>query len=274
MDFTLGTARLTLDPDPFSCNHGYIQVSGMFALPRCVYAMADDGLLFSFLATVNRYTKVPLNAVLIFTLLNAVIALVFDLETLVDFLSIGTLSAYSMVSACVLVLRYQAAPIDGNSGRLDTGGRIKAWVPFRNFWESLPDGRSIVIAVIGLMIGYFWLAFTIRSGLMFSTGGIISMALSATLTILAFFFICGHEQNSLDLYFRVPFVPVIPCAGLLINTFMMAFLDYLTWIRFFAWMVIGLVIYFLYGIRHSKEGKKMRVVTASSLSTFSKQANG
>ncbi|KAK5975710.1 hypothetical protein GCK32_020599, partial [Trichostrongylus colubriformis] len=96
-------------------------VSGMFALPRCVYAMADDGLLFSFLATVNRYTKVPLNAVLIFTLLNAVIALVFDLETLVDFLSIGTLSAYSMVSACVLVLRYQAAPIDGSSGRLDTG---------------------------------------------------------------------------------------------------------------------------------------------------------
>ncbi|KAK6014605.1 high affinity cationic amino acid transporter 1 domain protein, partial [Ostertagia ostertagi] len=168
-------------------------LSGIFALPRCVYAMADDGLLFSFLASINRFTKIPLNALIVFTLVNAVIALVFDLETLVDFLSIGTLSAYSMVTACVLILRYQAAPID-DSDRLDTGEtvftwyqksrllagihgrthrslsitvlagpRIKAWVPFRNFWESLPDGRSIVIAVITLIFGYFWLAFTVRT---------------------------------------------------------------------------------------------------------------
>ncbi|KAK6040201.1 Cationic amino acid transporter 3 domain protein [Cooperia oncophora] len=245
-------------------------LSGIFALPRCVYAMADDGLLFSFLATINRITKVPLNATLVFTLVNAVIALVFDLATLVDFLSIGTLSAYSMVSACVLILRYQAAPLDGEADRFDTGGRIKAWVPFRNSWESLPEGRSIVIAVLTLIFSFFWLAFTVRTGFLFSTGGYISLGLSSVLAVLAFSFICGHEQNSLDLYFRVPFVPVIPSVGLLINVFMMAYLDYITWIRFFVWMLIGLAIYFLYGIRHSKEGRKMRVVAESSLSTISK----
>ncbi|VDO24887.1 unnamed protein product [Haemonchus placei] len=214
-------------------------LSGLFSLPRYVYAMADDGLLFVFLATISRFTKVPLNAIFVFTILNAAIALIFDLETLVEFLSIGTLSAYSMVSVCVLILRHQAAPIDGDPERLDTGGRIKRWVPFRNFWESLPNGRSIVIAVASLIFGYFWLAFTIRSGVMNSIPGYISLGLSILFTILAFIFICGHEQNSLELYYRVPFVPFIPSLGLLINCFMMAFLEYLTWIRFFIWMLIG-----------------------------------
>ncbi|VDO19213.1 unnamed protein product, partial [Heligmosomoides polygyrus] len=247
-------------------------VSGAFALPRCVYAMADDGLLFAFFASINRVTKVPLNAIIVFTLMNAVLALIFDLEALVEFLSIGTLLAYSVVSACVLILRHKAAPLDGDPTRFDNGGRLKTWVPLRKYWEDVPEGRSICVAVIFLVFGFFWLAFTIRLGLFFTIPGYISVGFSALLIVMAFLFICGHEQNSLDLNFRVPCVPLIPSLGLLINIFMMAFLDYLTWIRFFVWMAIGLVIYFLYGIHHSKEGKKLRVVVAEpSLSTITKQ---
>jgi preprotein translocase subunit SecG len=33
---------------------------------------------------------------------------------------------------------------------------------------------------------------------------------------------------------------------------LMLSLPVLTWIRFFVWLVIGLVIYFLYSVRHSK----------------------
>ncbi|VDM67021.1 unnamed protein product, partial [Strongylus vulgaris] len=265
-------------------------VTGAFALPRCVYSIADDGLIFSFFATVNKFTKVPLNAIVVFTLLNATLAMVFDLEALVEFLSIGTLLAYSVVSACVLILRYQPAPINGDPENLDTGnfhsnrkivntimpssffhnlllnslplppslspaltliiifvfsslftlrGAIKPWVPFRDYWESLPAGRTISIAVCTLVFGFFWLAFTIRLRLHLTIPGYISIAFSVILIIVAFTFICGHKQNALDLSFKVPLVPLIPSLGLLINCFMMAYLAYLTWIRFFIWMFIG-----------------------------------
>jgi APA family basic amino acid/polyamine antiporter len=52
--------------------------------------------------------------------------------------------------------------------------------------------------------------------------------------------------------FRVPFVPVFPIIGTLLCIYLMRYLDRDTWIRFVVWLVIGLVIYVLYGRRHSR----------------------
>jgi APA family basic amino acid/polyamine antiporter len=52
--------------------------------------------------------------------------------------------------------------------------------------------------------------------------------------------------------FRVPWVPVFPIVGALLCIYLMKYLDRDTWIRFIVWLVIGLVIYFLYGRRHSR----------------------
>lgn len=82
-------------------------LSNLFSLPRIVYAMAEDGLFFPIFARVNPVTKVPVVAILVFGILMAIIALIFDLEALVQFLSIGTLLAYTFVAASVIVLRFQ-----------------------------------------------------------------------------------------------------------------------------------------------------------------------
>ena len=84
----------------------------MFPLPRVVYAMADDGLIFRFLATVNEKTKTPVIATMVMATLAAVLAALFDIKELVDFMSIGTLMAYTLVAASVLVLRYRPAEED------------------------------------------------------------------------------------------------------------------------------------------------------------------
>ena len=52
--------------------------------------------------------------------------------------------------------------------------------------------------------------------------------------------------------FRVPLVPLFPILGVILCFVLMICLPIETWIRFFVWLAIGLVIYFLYSIRHSK----------------------
>jgi APA family basic amino acid/polyamine antiporter len=51
--------------------------------------------------------------------------------------------------------------------------------------------------------------------------------------------------------FRVPAVPLFPIMGVIFCVALMLSLPVLTWVRFFVWLAIGLVIYFLYGVRHS-----------------------
>ena len=52
--------------------------------------------------------------------------------------------------------------------------------------------------------------------------------------------------------FRVPFVPIFPIVGVFMCLALMLSLPVMTWIRFVVWLGIGLVIYFLYSVRHSK----------------------
>jgi cationic amino acid transporter 4 len=72
--------------------------------------MAEDGLLFRFLARVHPKTQTPVFAIAVFGCLSAVMALLFEIDTLVEFMSIGTLLAYTIVAASIIILRY--LPVD------------------------------------------------------------------------------------------------------------------------------------------------------------------
>ena len=56
--------------------------------------------------------------------------------------------------------------------------------------------------------------------------------------------------------FRAPLVPVVPILGALMCLALMLSLPLETWLRFLIWLAIGLAIYFLYGVRHSRLRKE------------------
>ena len=55
--------------------------------------------------------------------------------------------------------------------------------------------------------------------------------------------------------FRVPMVPLFPILGVILCIALMLSLPVLTWIQFFVWLAIGLLIYFFYSSSHSKLGR-------------------
>jgi APA family basic amino acid/polyamine antiporter len=52
--------------------------------------------------------------------------------------------------------------------------------------------------------------------------------------------------------FRVPLVPLFPIISVLLCVSLMAGLLVVTWMRFFGWLILGLVIYVFYSRRHSE----------------------
>jgi APA family basic amino acid/polyamine antiporter len=52
--------------------------------------------------------------------------------------------------------------------------------------------------------------------------------------------------------FRTPLVPLVPLGAIVSCAYLMFQLPLDTWIRFFVWLAIGLVFYFLYGVHKSK----------------------
>jgi len=76
-------------------------------------------------------------------------------------------------------------------------------------------------------------------------------------TLLAFVLVCAgvwilrRKRPDLDRPFRTPLVPLVPILGMLSCFGLMATLPADTWLRLLVWLLIGFVIYFTYGRKHS-----------------------
>ena len=138
--------------------------------PRIFMSMSRDGLLPPFLARVHPRFKTPYIGTIITGLFVATFAAFANIAEVVDLTNIGTLFAFILVSAGVILLRYQE-----------------------------PD---------------------------------------------------RHRP------FRAPWVPLTPIISIVTCLYLMIQLPRVTWIRFGLWLLLGLGIYFSYGLRHSRLAKR------------------
>uniref|UniRef100_A0A452RUJ6 Solute carrier family 7 member 1 n=1 Tax=Ursus americanus TaxID=9643 RepID=A0A452RUJ6_URSAM len=259
-------------------------LGSMFPMPRVIYAMAEDGLLFKFLAKINDRTKTPIIATLTSGAIAAVMAFLFDLKDLVDLMSIGTLLAYSLVAACVLVLRYQpeqpnmvyqmartteeldqvdqnelVSTSDSQTGFLPEAERfsLKTILSPKNMEPSKFSGLIVNIStsLIAILIITFCIVAVLAKDIL--TKGklwaIFMLTGSALLCSLVTVIIWRQPESKTKLSFKVPFVPLLPILSIFVNVYLMMQLDQGTWVRFAVWMLIGFSIYFGYGLWHSEE---------------------
>ncbi|XP_062856503.1 cationic amino acid transporter 3 [Trichomycterus rosablanca] len=255
-------------------------LGSMFPMPRVIFAMAEDGLLFRFLSRMHKKTKTPVLATIVSGIVAALMAFLFDLAALVDLMSIGTLLAYTLVAVCVLILRYQPGSLSFSSEKKAVEQKMLTDKESKDEMEKKPVKEVFSLRLLlqpssesptktsGLIV-YVTTAITC----VFFTLLCIILALwgeklqewhpvwlivapLVIVSILCTVIIWRQPQSDEAVSFKVPLLPVLPLFSIFVNIYLMMQLDGATWIRFTVWMAIGFLIYFAYGIRNSSEAKK------------------
>jgi amino acid transporter len=189
--------------------------------------------MFQIFGKVNAKTGVPMEGTIITGLISAIIALFFDLDILLDMISIGTLLAFTVVCGGIIILRYQP-PEEENRGwkiPIIIGGYFIGCVIFAARQKLPLEDLSIAVDVI------IWLIFAIP---------------------MVVFFVLLLLQPHLNIpkSFKTPLVPWIPCGGILMNIWFILSLSIDSIYRLLIWTFIGMTIYFLYSYRHSNLATK------------------
>eukprot|EP00057_Strongylocentrotus_purpuratus_P000890 XP_001185973.2 PREDICTED: high affinity cationic amino acid transporter 1 [Strongylocentrotus purpuratus] len=248
----------------------------MFALPRFLYSMAEDGMLFKFLGEVHSHFQTPLYACLTSGIIAGMITLVIDLQSLVNVVVMGAMVPFLTVAACVIILRKEpdmSAPassstflfpqIDGyQSGYADAKRSTVAKFlsqAFRPVYdEPTPLSYKVVIVCVVLFI---CTCFGMEAMIIFAEESLFNRepwAIATASTIGAFmllllFIICKQPESTVPIGFKVPLVPLLPALSIFIDSYLLMKMDAMTWVRYLVLVLIGLVIYFGYSIWNSNE---------------------
>jgi basic amino acid/polyamine antiporter, APA family len=110
---------------------------------------------------------------------------------------------------------------------------------------------GVFVAIIASLFGIAELAELVNIGTLF-----------AFILVSVGVIVLRRTRPDLPRAFRAPLVPLVPIAATLICFYLMLNLTGLTWRRFLIWMVIGFIIYFVYGRRHSRLARPRRETAA------------
>jgi len=213
-----------------------IVLIGVMAQPRLQFALAQDGLLPKFFSKVDAKGNLW-NGTFFSGVLLIVISTCVPFTYLNDLLSAGILVAFCMTDSSILLMRY-SSPEDKPQ-----------------LLEKLVAGYNVLSFITALMISH-------------SFGrGIIAISCALTVTACGLIPLWCHEAkvfggaraslffkkegvNDED-YFRVPWLPFTPCAGIFLNWLLVAQLEVLGLSLLVLYILITTAFYFLYAMKHS-----------------------
>lgn len=235
-------------------------LGSMFPMPRVLFAMARDGLLFKPLTKVTAKGS-PALATVASGVVAAIMALLFDLEALVEMMSIGTLFAYTLVAICILILRYQEGPSEDTNLKIEpSNSKFSLLKPPSSPNSSTSQAATLltifsVACVVALCIMLSQAITAISNAEAWS---LVIVCLLVVMLLISIFLIWRQPQNPSKASFMVPLLPALPIVSTFINVYLMVQLGGDTWIRYAIWMLVGLLIYFLYGVRNSVQRQRLR----------------
>jgi APA family basic amino acid/polyamine antiporter len=190
--------------------------------PRIFFAMARDGLLPAAFYKVHSRFRTPHISTILTGLFVGGIGAFASIDEMVDLTNIGTLFAFILVCAGIIVLKVRD-PQRPRPFRVPSG-----W-----FWTFL--------LYLGLVLGV-WLVWPRAKG-----DGVVHLFGDVTLTLAQ-----AISLGVCAILFALLRKHIFAVLGIVSCVYLIYYLPPTSWLRFAAWLNVGFVIYIGYGVIHSR----------------------
>lgn len=205
--------------------------------PRIWMTMSRDGLMPKKFSEIHPKYKTPGFATIVTGLVVGVPIFFTDENFVLDFTSIGTLFAFVLVCGGVLMLSPQS---EAELAERATKGKFR--IPYINSKFIFP---LICLGTIGIV--HYYLPTYFSETFDFSGD---KMATNIPLVVFFIFSLIMAVMAFLKNLSLIPLLGLVSCCYLLTG------MAVSNWKWFGIWLVIGLVVYFMYGFKNSKLNKK------------------
>ncbi|XP_050237236.1 cationic amino acid transporter 9, chloroplastic [Mercurialis annua] len=210
---------------------------GLYVQSRLYLGLGRDGLLPSIFAKVHPTRHTPIHSQVWVGIVAAILGGLFNVHMLSHILSVGSLTGYSVVSACVVTLRWK----DKTSSRVSS-----RWT---SIWQE-----GVICLVIVAYCGFC-------SGLLYRYGAsVIFLVITVVIAVLAAVALNFRHSYAVAPGFSCPWVPTVPIVSIFFNIFLFAQLHYEAWVRFVVLSIIMFGIYAFYGQHHAKASSDETIV--------------
>lgn len=158
---------------------------------------------------------------------------------LADFVTVAILAGFSSVILVMLLGQSRVFYAMGKDGLLP-----KAFSDLHSKYQTPYKANLIILVIVGLFAA-------------FVPGDIVGDMTSIG-TLFAFVLVCisvivlRKKEPEMKREFKTPLVPLVPILGVFACGLMMIGLGWTNWLRLFAWMAFGVILYFAYGKKNSK----------------------